>query len=474
MRTGIITLLVVALAAAGSAQMSLSTTYVGGNGQEGNMWDMTASGGADVLVLSFDANLTNSGTVEIWYRTDPIAGHTGSSAGWIQVGSTSVTGLGAGNPTPIPIPINITIPAGQTYGWYLHNSGSVTYTNGTSVGMVYASDTYLSILEGYGGTYFALTYSPRVWNGTVYYEVGPSCSINSPAPGATVSSVVPVNFDVDHTLGLPMDVTIVWSTDAGTTWAPGTPWTGVNPILGVPTPSLGMIFEWDSVADGIGDQSVQTTELRVEVDDGTTVGGCTAAGLQVDNRAPSPTCIMTLTSGTPVRNVATFDVDVDSLNTTSVDATFEFSTDAGTTWSLATPDPTSANPIMGIPITINIQFLWDTRADNLGMSAPVTGVLFRTVVADGVAPVDGTCIMPPFDVDNTSLCPSLCSDCDLNGTAPAILDALVAAQIAASLLAPSTAQAGCCDVNTTMSITVLDALRIAQASAGITVPLDCP
>jgi hypothetical protein len=437
------------------------------------MWDMTASGGTDVLILSFDANLTNTGTVEIWYRQDPIAGHTGSSAGWTQIGSASVTSMGAGTPTPIPIPINITIPAGQTYGWYLHNSGSVTYTNGSVVGAVYASDTYLSILEGFGGGYFSLTFSPRVWNGTVYYEVGPSCAITSPAPGAAVTSVIPVDFDVDHTLGLPMDATIEWSTDAGTTWFPGTPWSGVNPMLGLTTPST-QLFEWDSVADGIGDLSVQTTELRIEVDDGASTSHCTAAGLQVDNRAPSPTCILTLTSGTPVRNVATFDVDVDSLNGPTVDATFEYSTDSGTSWELATPDASSANPIMGIPLAIVVQFLWDTRADNLGMTAPVTGVLFRTTVADGVAPVDGTCTLPPFDVDNTSLCPSTCSDCDLNGTAPAILDALIGAQLAAGMMSASAAQDGCCDVNADMHITILDALLMAQAAAGIPLTLTCP
>ena len=54
------------------------------------------------------------------------------------------------------------------------------YTNGTLAGQLYATDGTLSITEGSGNTYpFADIFSPRVWNGTLHYTVGPDdCNLN--------------------------------------------------------------------------------------------------------------------------------------------------------------------------------------------------------------------------------------------------------------------------------------------------------
>jgi hypothetical protein len=98
----------------------------------------------------------------------------------------------------------------------------------------------------------------------------------------------------------------------------------------------------------------------------------------------------------------------------------------------------------------------------------------RAQVDDGLAPIIGTCVTQPFDVDNTTLCLGLCGDCDGSGYATTILDGLAAAQIAAGLVQPTASQLDCCDVDASFSITVLDALRIAQDSAGIPLTLGCP
>jgi hypothetical protein len=188
---------------------------------------------------------------------------------------------------------------------------------------------------------------------------------------------------------------------------------------------------------------------------------------------PSPTCTLTLTATPPVRWIVPFDILPDSQNAPTVDIAFDYSTDAGATWQPATPAGTSANPMTGVPIAATVPFEWHSHTDAVGLAAPVTGVLMRATVTDGVAPVPGECQTAPFDVDNTALCPSLCGDCNQDLAGPTILDALIAAQVAAGLITPGTTQAACCDVNASAAVEIIDALLIAQDSAGIVVTLTC-
>jgi hypothetical protein len=102
----------------GGAPTPLTTTFAGGNGFDGNMFDITAIN--TVTIDSFAANFnTGSGMAEIWYRPGTHVGFTGSNAGWIQAGvATPYTSTGNGSPgTSINIYVNVTIPAGQTYAF---------------------------------------------------------------------------------------------------------------------------------------------------------------------------------------------------------------------------------------------------------------------------------------------------------------------------------------------------------------------
>ena len=67
----------------------------------------------------------------------------------------------------------IALSAGSSLSLYVTLEGDcgLSYTDGSEAGAVYASDANLSITEGYGVVYPYLDiYSPRVWNGTIYYE----------------------------------------------------------------------------------------------------------------------------------------------------------------------------------------------------------------------------------------------------------------------------------------------------------------
>ncbi len=150
---------------------SMTTTYVSNNGLDGNMFDVVALN--NINVLSFDGNFNvGTHTVEIYYKVGTHVGFETTSSAWTLLGSTSLTSNGDDVATPIPISMSLSIPAGQTYAFYITTTtGGINYTNGTTLGAVYVQDGSAQILEGAGVSYpFASLFSPRVWNGTMYYE----------------------------------------------------------------------------------------------------------------------------------------------------------------------------------------------------------------------------------------------------------------------------------------------------------------
>jgi hypothetical protein len=155
----------------------LQSTFAAGNAHRGNMFDVTAIN--TVMITDFDGHLQGNTSYEIYYHTGTYVGTEQNASAWTLVGSAAnVVAQPTGNPTPIPIPVNITIPAGQTYAFYLTSSNlavSQNYTNGTAVGNVYASDANIQFKEGCGLEYpFASTpFTPRIWNGRIHYCTGP-------------------------------------------------------------------------------------------------------------------------------------------------------------------------------------------------------------------------------------------------------------------------------------------------------------
>ena len=152
---------------------SILTTLAGGNGHAGNIFDITAV--RSLIVTGFDVH-ADPGTFdfEVWYRPGPSSGFEGSSAGWTMVGSAAgVVSNGDGFPTPLPFTVSVLIPAGDRYGFYvtMTNAASINYTDGTSNGAVYVSNGDIQIHQGVGLGYPFTGYnSPRIWNGTVYYN----------------------------------------------------------------------------------------------------------------------------------------------------------------------------------------------------------------------------------------------------------------------------------------------------------------
>lgn len=158
-----------------------ATPYNSNNGQRGCMFDVTATN--SVTVQCFDANLYAGTTAdyEIYYKVGTHVGSENNSAAWTLIGSAAgVSSAGTDVPTAIPIPVGVTIPAGQTYAFYITNTsgGGTSYTDGAAVGNLLSSDANISVYEGVGKSYpFGLTFTVRNFNGTIYYDLAVPLSV---------------------------------------------------------------------------------------------------------------------------------------------------------------------------------------------------------------------------------------------------------------------------------------------------------
>jgi len=157
-----------------SAQ-SLTTTSSSNNGSNGNMFDVSNNGTSSITITGFSQNFYDQSPVasfEVYTRS---GGLTTSSSGWSLRNSTgSFTPEVRDTLTQLSFtsPVSITINAGETTGLYLRSDANNAYTNGTSVGAIAATNSNLTIYEGYGvSLLFGYFFSPRIWNGTIFYSV---------------------------------------------------------------------------------------------------------------------------------------------------------------------------------------------------------------------------------------------------------------------------------------------------------------
>ena len=156
----------------------LFTTDVGGNSQNGNIFDISAE--KSITINGFYQNFQETGmhNFEAYYRLGTAVGTTSSTPGWILLGTANnfnVATAGIYSLVPFNSSIRLSINAGSRIGLWLRNSDdglSNIYTNGTSVGAAYASDGNLIIYEGYGANNGGGVFSPRIWNGGIIYVSG--------------------------------------------------------------------------------------------------------------------------------------------------------------------------------------------------------------------------------------------------------------------------------------------------------------
>jgi hypothetical protein len=162
-------------------QGSISTTFEAGNGQAGAMFDIRNIGTLPIRITGFDYRLSTTSAVtgeheiEVYHTPSTFVGKETDPGPWTLMG-TAITQLVAG-PTPIHAPIGgLLINPGESYGIYFTRNStlstqSIAYTNGQNQ----YTNNEVQLDAGVGKSYpFGSTFSPRTWNGTVYYDIIPT------------------------------------------------------------------------------------------------------------------------------------------------------------------------------------------------------------------------------------------------------------------------------------------------------------
>ena len=183
---------------------SLITTFAAGNGSNGNMFDVTVN--QPVTIDSFNINNSSTGNinVDIYYRLGTYVGHETTAADWTLLGSATVASQGTGNPTSCPIG-GLSLSPGQTYGIYMDvTSGGTQYTDGTTNSTIY-TDGVMTIDAGVGlGGTFSSVFTPRIWNGIIWYSQGNPCAASNRVPVSVYADSCTVATDI-ITFSIPQE-----------------------------------------------------------------------------------------------------------------------------------------------------------------------------------------------------------------------------------------------------------------------------
>ncbi len=147
---------------------SISTTFAGGNGNNGTMFDVTTSSTAVAITgLDYCSQGAGAVNVSVYYKVGTYVGSETTAANWTLHETVAVTSSTYPPVTTVTFTTPLNFAASTTYGFYIHTSANfLNYTNGTNT----YSNSFLTLSLGVGkGALFGTTNLSRTWNGTIYY-----------------------------------------------------------------------------------------------------------------------------------------------------------------------------------------------------------------------------------------------------------------------------------------------------------------
>lgn len=131
------------------------------------------------LELNTNAAVGTPFGFELYTRPGTYVGFTGSPAGWTLAATGTGVAAGLNMPSPITLAAPFELPTGGPTGIAIAliggpGSASQAYTNGTGGNQFYQNaDLSLTLGAATNVLFSGSAFTPRVWNGTIYYNVIP-------------------------------------------------------------------------------------------------------------------------------------------------------------------------------------------------------------------------------------------------------------------------------------------------------------
>lgn len=180
------------LGAAATAQSPLQTILVSNNSGSpgGAVYFDLIGGNTGLAVNAFDINYSAAAGLavglDVYLRGGTHVGFESSTTGWSLVAQDNGAAVTAGRDlaTNVVLANTFCVPAGATIGVALVASAAsgFAYTNGTGTNQVYTNaDLTLSAGAASNVPFTGAPFTPRIFNGAVYYNMAPGCNIVFPS-----------------------------------------------------------------------------------------------------------------------------------------------------------------------------------------------------------------------------------------------------------------------------------------------------
>jgi hypothetical protein len=155
-----------------------------GNVDGANYFDATVTNALTVTNLDVNcgplSTLGASFGVDVYTTPNTAVGNQTNMAVWALVGSG--TGIVAAPNTPVPVDVSDFPLVPGSYGIaivFTGNTANLAYTNGTGTNQNYSNtDIALALGSATNMPFTGNVFQPRVWNGTIYYNVTGGCTGN--------------------------------------------------------------------------------------------------------------------------------------------------------------------------------------------------------------------------------------------------------------------------------------------------------
>lgn len=159
------------------SQSLLTTTFASDNGGlTGGMifFDLNVTNPTGITVKQFDVNtLSSGGELHVYTGALSYVNIAASPSAWTHVAQGTVAAAGLDNPSRVCLGGGFFLPTGNHAIALWGSDVSHRYTGLGSPQLVYATaDLTLTAGAATNTQFGGLQYAPRVWNGTVYYDVG--------------------------------------------------------------------------------------------------------------------------------------------------------------------------------------------------------------------------------------------------------------------------------------------------------------